>query len=211
MLAHPDGLVPLPLGFAPQGAAAQAPARQAQGKGFGLLGRHFGDQQGAQLLHQGRGGGVWAQAQGPVGREHPLLAVWAPAMSARQLDLAAVGLDPSEHPPLFIAQGPAAVRTLFLHRVGLVLHGLLDQQTLQAQGGLANVLFDKAQALFGVLLHLRQALAQVFAPLSEVLFQHALFTLGDDFIDQFFEPGGGGTGQGRTILGQINKQGHREN
>jgi hypothetical protein len=65
----------------------------------------------------------------------------------------------------------------------LVLHGLLDQQALQTQGGLANVLFDKAQALFGMGMHLLQALAEVFPPMGDVLFQHAVFLGRNDFID----------------------------
>ena len=101
-----------------------------------------------------------------------------------------------------------AVRALFLHRVGLVLHGFLDQQALQAQGGLANVLFDKAQALFGMLLHLLQALAEVFPPVGDVLFEHAILTAGR----RFHRPAASSqSGEARAILRQINRHGHREN
>src|SRR6266446_4019964 len=100
-----------------------------------------------------------------------MLAVRAPAMGAEQLDFAAIGVDPPGHAALFVAQALVAVRTLFIHGVSLVLQGLLDEQALQVQAGLADVLFDKAQALLGVLLDLLQALAEVLPPVGDVWFK----------------------------------------
>jgi hypothetical protein len=76
-----------------------------------------------------------------------------------------------------------AIRALLLHRVGLLLHGLLDEQTLQAQAGLADVFFDEPQAVFGVLLNLLQALLEVLPPVGDVLFEQMALTVSNNFID----------------------------
>ena len=128
-----------------------------------------------------------------------MLAVGAPAMGAQQLDFAAIGVDRAGHAALFVAEVMMTVRTFFIHRVSLVLHGLLDEQALQVQAGLADVLLDKAQALLGVLLDLLQALAEILPPVGEVLFQQAVLTVSHDFINQFFQRLGWG-----TILRAIN-------
>ena len=47
-----------------------------------------------------------------------------------------------------------AIRTKFIDRIGLVLHGLLHEQLLEFQGGLTDVFLDEAQAVFGVTLDL---------------------------------------------------------
>jgi hypothetical protein len=63
------------------------------------------------------------------------------------------------------------------------LHGFLDEQTLQAQAGLADVFFDEPQAVFGVLLNLLQALLEVLTPLGNVVFEQVALTVSHDFID----------------------------
>ena len=107
-------LVALALGFAGQGAAAQAAPGHPQANGLGLLGRHLGDEQGAHLLHQGRGGRVLPQPQHPVGGKVPVLAVGAPAVGAEQLDLAAIGVDPPGHAALLVGEACPAVGALLL-------------------------------------------------------------------------------------------------
>jgi hypothetical protein len=59
----------------------------------------------------------------------------------------------------------------------------LDEQTLQAQAGLADVFFDEPQAVFGVLLNLRQALLEVLPPVGDVLFEQMALTVSNNFID----------------------------
>jgi hypothetical protein len=80
-------------------------------------------------------------------------------MSAQEFDLATVGVDPPGHAALFVAQAMVAVGTFLIHGMGLVLHGFLHQQALQTQGGLPDVLFDVAQARFGMVLDLLETLA----------------------------------------------------
>jgi hypothetical protein len=109
-------------------------------------------------------------------------------MSANQPDFAAIGVDPAGHAPFLVAERPMAVRTDLIHRIGLVLHGSLNQQALQLQRSLADVLLDEAApGLFGVSSDLFQALLQVLPPVSDVLVQQVVLTLGDDLIDQLFE------------------------
>jgi hypothetical protein len=59
----------------------------------------------------------------------------------------------------------------------------LDEQTLQAQAGLADVFFDEPQAMFGVLLNLLQALLEVLPPVGDVLFEQMALTVSNNFID----------------------------
>ena len=128
-----------------------------------------------------------------------MLAVRAPTMGAAQLDFAAIGVDPPEHAALFLAQASVAVRTFFVHRVGLVLHGFLDEQALQVQAGLTDVLLKEAQALFGVLLDLLQTLAEVLPPVGDVLFEQSVLPVSNDLVNQLFQRWGL-----RTILRQTN-------
>jgi hypothetical protein len=65
----------------------------------------------------------------------------------------------------------------------------LDQQTLEAQSGLADVLLDIAQALFGMLLEFVEALVEILLPMGNVLFQHLVLTMGENFINQILDPG----------------------
>ena len=95
-----------------------------------------------------------------------------------------------------------AIRALLLHRVGLFLHGLLDEQTLQAQAGLADVFFDEPQAVFGVLLNLLHALFEVLAPAVDVFIEQVELTLSNNFLDEFFQfQAAGGRGAiGRGVM-----------
>ena len=153
-LAHGLGALSLPLGFAGQSAPAQRAPGHAQAKRLRLLGGHLGNEQGAHLLHQGRGGRVVPQPQHPVDGKNPLPAMGAPAMGAEQFDFAAIGINPPGHATLLVAQRPQAIGALFIGLVGLGLHGFLHEQPLQLQARLAHVLLDEAQALLGMLLDL---------------------------------------------------------
>ena len=105
-------------------------------------------------------------------------------MGAEQFDLAAIGVDDSGHAPFLVGQRALAAGALFIHRVGRGLHGLLHDRPLQFQGGLANVLLDEAQALFGMLLDAVQTRLEILTPAGDVLFQKAVLSLGDYFIDK---------------------------
>src|ERR1019366_9348002 len=127
-LAHDLGALSLPLGFAGQSAPAQRAPGHAQAKRLRLLGGHLGNEQGAHLLHQGRGGRVVPQPQHPVDGKNPLPAMGAPAMGAEQFDFAAIGINPPGHATLLVAQRPQAIGALFIGLVGLGLHGFLHEQ-----------------------------------------------------------------------------------
>jgi hypothetical protein len=75
-------------------------------------------------------------------------------VSAEQPDFAAIGIDPPRHAALLVREAPVAIGANFIHRIGLLLHGLLHEQLLELQGGLTDVFLDKAQALFGMTLNL---------------------------------------------------------
>jgi len=62
----------------------------------------------------------------------------------------------------------------------LKLRPVLDEQTLQAQAGLADVFFDEPPAVL-------VALFEVLAPLSNVFFEQVVLTLSHNFIDEFFQ------------------------
>lgn len=89
-------------------------------------------------------------------------------MSARQFHFTAVGVDLSFHAAFFVAEGMLAIRTFLIHRVGLGLHGLLHQQPLQFQRRLTDVLFDKPQVLFGMLLHPLQSSLEILTPAVQI-------------------------------------------
>ena len=83
-----------------------------------------------------------------------MFTVRTPAMGPEQLDLAAIGINGPRHAALLLRERPMAIRTKFIDRIGLVLHGLLHEQLLEFQGGLTDVFLDEAQAVFGVTLDL---------------------------------------------------------
>ena len=56
-----------------------------------------------------------------------------------QLDLATIGVDPPGDAALLVGEAGPAVGTLFLYRVGFVLHGFLHEQPLQFQAGLTDI------------------------------------------------------------------------
>ena len=108
-------------------------------------------------------------------------------MSAPQFHFAAAGIDRSFHPAFLVAQGALAIRAFLLHRVGLLLPGFLHQQPLQFQRRLTDVLFDKTQVLFGMLLHPRQGIPEILAPAPEILFEQAVGVPGHYLLDQGVE------------------------
>jgi hypothetical protein len=54
-----------------------------------------------------------------------------PAVGPEQLDFAAIGIDRPRHAAFLLTERPVAIRANFIHRVGLVLHGLLHEQLLE--------------------------------------------------------------------------------
>ena len=120
-----------------------------------------------------------------------MLAMRAPAMGADQLDFAAIRVHPPGHATFLVAERPWQSGHFSSTGSALSCMAFCTSKPLQLQGGLAHVLFDEAQALFGMLLDLLQALAEVFPPAGDVLFEQAVLTVGDDFIDQRFQRRGG--------------------
>jgi hypothetical protein len=105
-------------------------------------------------------------------------------MGAQESDLAAIGVNVSGDPAFLVAQRALAVGALFIHRIGLGLHGFLHECPLQFQGGLADGFLDEPQALFGMLLHSRQASLEILPPTGDVQIQQAVVVLGDELVDE---------------------------
>ena len=156
------GFEALAVGFAVEQAAGEVQA-QAVGDGHGLFRGHFGDQQGAEFLDVGRGGGFAAQAQGVVGGELPGLAFGAEAVAAPDLQRAKARVDLAQE-EAGVDQWVVALEALAGGGVGLDLGGPLGQQAQGLLGGAGDLFFNVAEVLFGVLGNGLQALFQVGAP-----------------------------------------------
>ncbi|MHC1767015.1 MAG: hypothetical protein AB9869_22395 [Verrucomicrobiia bacterium] len=167
-------------------AAAAVPDVRSQpsnGHRLRLLAGHLGDQEGAHLLHQRRGGGVVEQSQGSVCRKDPLLTFPTPAVGSKQSHGPAVGTDRFRHTPFPLDQGCLTARAALVDRVGFGLHRPFHNLALDFQRALPDLLLDKAQALFGMLLHPIQSSLQVLSPLGQILRQDRRFLFCGDLLD----------------------------
>jgi hypothetical protein len=62
-------------------------------------------------------------------------------------------MDRFGHAPLSLDQGCLTARAALINRIGFGLHGPFHDLALEFKRALPDLLLDKAQALFGMLLH----------------------------------------------------------
>jgi hypothetical protein len=75
-------------------------------------------------------------------------------------------MDRFGHAPFPLDQGCLTARAALIDRIGLGLHRPFHDLALEFEGALPDPLFDKAQALFRMLLDPIQSTLQILSPIG---------------------------------------------
>jgi hypothetical protein len=87
-------------------------------------------------------------------------------VGSKQSHWPAVRTDGFGHAPFPLDHRCLTARAALIDRIGLGLHRSFHDLALEFKSALADLLLDKAQALFGMLLHSIQSSLQVLSPVG---------------------------------------------
>jgi hypothetical protein len=77
-------------------------------------------------------------------------------------------MDRFGHAPFLLDQGCLTARAALIDRIGLGLHRPFHDLALESKRALPDLLLNKAQALFGMLLHPLESTLQILSPIGEI-------------------------------------------